>query len=155
MHCLYFFFNLKLHVLMYRGDITISEFRENAYSSFLEHFSKIITLLSLPEYLKPEHCSVTKKYYFMASQSKQVHRFKTDFCAISLLFNLPYLQLWADQPIHHFYISVLPYVHFSFRRGMLSLFSQKTVHPFKPISSHFSLIKYFPCYFPFNNLSPL
>lgn len=72
-----------------------------------------------------------------------------------LLFNFPNLQSLPPVIAHYFYISVFFHIWFSLGHGKSPLSPQETVHPFKPISNLFSLEKYFPCYFPLNNLSPL
>lgn len=44
----------------------------NAHSAFLEHFSKVLTLLSLPGYLKADHRSVTKNTILWSANSNRL-----------------------------------------------------------------------------------
>ena len=65
-YCLYFL-NLKLHVLIYGDNFTISQFREKWHSAFLEHFLTFsLYFYCLDTWNEILFCY--QKYYFMVSQ---------------------------------------------------------------------------------------
>lgn len=58
----YIFLNLKLHVLISGVILQFQNLEKNAHSSFLEHLSKVLTLISW--IFQSKQCSVTESTFY-------------------------------------------------------------------------------------------